>query len=105
MGHRLLKIFVDADTNKDGLVSKASFFKMIEGYLPEGTSIYADDAEKEASLLKMFNEMDLKYTGVISFDEWLTFCLQQRGVQGLRHQGCRPRLRGAHRALLVPPGD
>merc|ERR1711913_219538 len=29
----------------------------------------------------------------------------QRGVQGLRHQGCRPRLRGAHRALLVPPGD
>merc|ERR1712168_932345 len=26
--HRLLKIFVDADTNKDGLVSKASFFKM-----------------------------------------------------------------------------
>jgi len=79
--HRLLKIFVDADTNKDGLVSKASFFKMIEGYLPEGTSVYADDAEKEASLLKMFNEMDLKYTGVISFDEWLKFCLEHIGAK------------------------
>merc|ERR1711874_284254 len=42
---------------------------------------YADDAEKEASLLKMFNEMDLKYTGVISFDEWLTFCLQHIGAK------------------------
>merc|ERR1711887_208124 len=43
--------------------------------------VYADDAEKEASLLKMFNEMDLKYTGVISFDEWLTFCLQHIGAK------------------------
>merc|ERR1711915_128818 len=28
--HSLLKIFVDADTNKDGLVSKASFSKLIQ---------------------------------------------------------------------------
>merc|ERR1711939_1105422 len=30
MYHSLLKLFVDADTNKDGLVSKASFSKLID---------------------------------------------------------------------------
>merc|ERR1712234_37319 len=47
--HSLLKLFVDADTNRDGLVSKGSFSKM-------------------------FDSMDLKSTGVITFDEWLKFC-------------------------------
>ena len=28
--HSLLKLFVDADTNKDGLVSRASFSKLID---------------------------------------------------------------------------
>ena len=27
--HSLLKLFVDADTNKDGLISRASFFKLL----------------------------------------------------------------------------
>merc|ERR1712243_550995 len=30
MYHSLLKLFVDADTNKDGLVSKASFSQLID---------------------------------------------------------------------------
>merc|ERR1712126_238640 len=30
MYHSLLKLFVDADTNKDGLVSKASFSKLMD---------------------------------------------------------------------------
>jgi len=79
--HRMLKIFVGADTNKDGLVSKASFFKLIEGYIPQGTSIYANTTEKEEALEKLFNEMDLKYTGVITFDEWLKFCLEHIGAK------------------------
>ena len=66
---------------RDGLVSKASFFKLIEGYLPSGTSILANTAEKEEALEKMFNEMDLKYTGVITFDEWLKFCLEHIGAK------------------------
>merc|ERR1712111_41771 len=57
MYHSLLKLFVDADTNKDGLVSKASFSKLID-----------------AARQKMFDSMDLKSTGVITFDEWLKFC-------------------------------
>merc|ERR1712108_76928 len=46
--HSLLKMFVDADANKDGLVSRASFSNLID----------------EASRQKMFDSMDLKATGV-----------------------------------------
>merc|ERR1711868_116466 len=81
--HSLLKLFVDADTNGDGLVSKASFSKLIDaaaamprayGYAPEDSALYKTEAEKDAARQKMFDSMDLKSTGVITFDEWLKFC-------------------------------
>merc|ERR1712243_547848 len=80
--HSLLKIFVVADTNRDGLVSKASFSKPIDaaasmprayGYAPADSELYKTDAEKDAARQKMFDSMDLKSTGVITFDEWLKF--------------------------------
>merc|ERR1712099_169848 len=83
MYHCLLKMFVDADTNKDGLVSKSSFSKLIDaaaslprayGYAPEDSELYKTEAEKDAARQKMFDSMDLKSTGVITFDEWLKFC-------------------------------
>merc|ERR1711989_79197 len=83
MYHSLLKLFVDADTNKDGLVSKASFSKLIDaaatlprayGYAPADSELYKTEAEKDAARQKMFDSMDLKSTGVITFDEWLKFC-------------------------------
>jgi len=83
MYHSLLKLFVDADTNKDGLVSRASFSKLIDaaaamprayGYAPEDSELYKTEAEKDAARQKMFDSMDLKATGVITFDEWLKFC-------------------------------
>merc|ERR1712180_301452 len=70
--HSLLKIFVDADTNKDGLVSKASIPRAY-GYAPADSELYKTDAEKDAARQKMFDSMDLKSTGVITFDEWLKF--------------------------------
>merc|ERR1712058_146244 len=82
MYHSLLKLFVDADTNKDGLVSKASFSKLIDaaatlprayGYAPADSELYKTDADKDAARQKMFDSMDLKATGVITFDEWLKF--------------------------------
>merc|ERR1712112_430762 len=73
---KLLKIFVNADTNRDGLVSKASFLTLITGFVPEGTTAFATDAEKTEACDKMFNMMDLKHSGVITFDEWLKFCLE-----------------------------
>merc|ERR1712040_31475 len=81
--HSLLKLFVDADTNRDGLVSKSSFSKLIDaaatmprayGYAPADEELYKTDAEKDAARQKMFDSMDLKSTGVITFDEWLKFC-------------------------------
>merc|ERR1712142_844094 len=81
--HSLLKIFVDADTNRDGLVSKASFSKLIDaaaskprayGYAPADSDLYKTGEEKDAARQKMFDSMDLKPTGVITFDEWLKFC-------------------------------
>merc|ERR1712189_100536 len=82
MYHCLLKMFVDADTNKDGLVSKSSFSKLIDaaaslprayGYAPEDSELYKTEAEKDAARQKMFDSMDLKSTGVITFDKWLKF--------------------------------
>merc|ERR1712168_545870 len=82
MYHCLLKLFVDADTNKDGLVSKSSFSKLIDaaaslprayGYAPEDSELCKTEAEKDAARQKMFDSMDLKSTGVITFDEWLKF--------------------------------
>merc|ERR1712243_317722 len=81
--HSLLKIFVDADINKDGLVSKASFSKLIDaaasmprayGFAPADSELYKTDADKDAARQKMFDSMDLKATGVITFDERLKFC-------------------------------
>merc|ERR1712105_264947 len=81
--HSLLKMFVDADTNKDGLVSRASFSRLIDeaaamprayGYAPTDADLWKDQQEKEAYRQKMFDSMDLKATGVITFDEWLKFC-------------------------------
>merc|ERR1712098_957070 len=81
--HSSLKIFVDADTNRDGLVSKASFSKLIDaaasmprayGYAPADSDLYKTEEEKNIARQKMFDSMDLKATGVITFDEWLKFC-------------------------------
>jgi len=97
----LLKMFVDADTNRDGLVSKASFSKLIdiaialprkygypafdtEVYLPQkfgcpafDTEAYKTEEEKEVGRQKIFSSMDVKNTGVITFDEWLKFCQER----------------------------
>ena len=83
MYHSLLKLFVDADTNKDGLVSRGSFSTLIDqaaamprayGYAPTDADMWKNQEEKEAARQKMFDSMDLKATGVITFDEWLKFC-------------------------------
>merc|ERR1711887_266839 len=83
--HCLIKMFVDADTNKDGLVSRGSFSKLIDtaasiprmyGYAPEDAELYKTEEEKEQARQKMFDSMDLKATGVITVDEWLKFCIE-----------------------------
>jgi len=81
--HSLLKIFVDADTNRDGLVSKASSSMLVDaaasmprayGYAPADSDLCKTGEEKDAARKKMFDSMDLKSTGIITFDEWLKYC-------------------------------
>merc|ERR1712090_36304 len=83
--HCLIKMFVDVDTNRDGLVSKGSFSKLIDmaasiprkyGYAPMDAELYKTEVEKEQARQKMFDSMDLKGTGVITVDEWLKFCME-----------------------------
>merc|ERR1711917_94145 len=83
--HCLLKMFVDADTNNDGLVSKESFSKLVDGagalpraygFAPQDSELYKNEKEKEEARKKMFDSMDKKATGVITFDEWLAYCLE-----------------------------
>merc|ERR1712215_132223 len=65
----LIKMFVDVDTNRDGLVSKGSFSKLIDmaasiprkyGYAPMDAELYKTEVEKEQARQKMFDSMDLK---------------------------------------------
>merc|ERR1712029_739343 len=65
--HSLLKIFVDADTNKDGLVSEASFSNLIDaaasmprayGYAPADSELYKTDAEKDAACQAGIRRLD-----------------------------------------------
>ena len=73
----------EIDTNKDGLVSKGSFSKLIDMvasiprmycYTPIDVEMYKTEDEKEQDRRKMFDSMDLRGTGVIAVDEWLKFC-------------------------------
>merc|ERR1711940_309573 len=69
----LPKMFVDADTNKDGLDSKSSFSKLIDkavyiprmyGCAPIYSELYKTEQEKELARQENFDSMDLKSTGV-----------------------------------------
>ena len=83
--HCLLKMFADADTNNDGLVSGESFSKLVDaagalprvyGFAPKDSDLYKNEKEKEEARKKMFDSMDKKSTGVITFDEWLAYSLE-----------------------------
>merc|ERR1712107_853748 len=63
MYHSLLKLFV-----------AAAAMPRAYGYAPSDAELYKTETEKDASRQKMFDSMDLKATGVITFDEWLKFC-------------------------------
>ena len=83
--HSLLKMFAEADTNNDGLVSKESFSKLVDaagalprayGFAPKDSDLYKTEKDKEDARKKMFDSMDKKSTGVITFDEWLAYSLE-----------------------------
>ena len=67
--HCLLKMFADADTNNDGLVSQESFSKLVDaagalprayGFAPQDSDLYKTVEDKESARKKMFDSMDKK---------------------------------------------
>merc|ERR1712083_1011203 len=65
--HCLLKMFADADTNNDGLVSRESFSKLVDaagalprvyGFAPKDSDLYKNEKEKEEARKKMFDSME-----------------------------------------------
>ena len=66
------------------LFLRPSFAKLVDAagailrnfsYAPTDTELYKTEEEKEATRNKMFDSMDLKCTGVITFDEWVKFSM------------------------------
>ena len=88
MFHQLLKIFVDAETNKDGLVSRDDLLISLAAALPRAFGYaFTDSAEQQnnAAIISMidfqslrkFNEsLDaiVKHEAFITWDEWIKFC-------------------------------
>merc|ERR1712112_500526 len=64
--HCMLKMFVDA----------AGALPRAYGFAPQDSDLYKNEQEKEEARKKMFDSMDKKATGVITFDEWLAYCLE-----------------------------
>merc|ERR1719318_25159 len=83
--HWLLKMFTEADINKEGLVRKASFTKLFDmavsiprkyGYVPVELELYKTGEEKEQTIQNMFDSMDSRGTGIITFNEWYKFIMK-----------------------------
>jgi Ca2+-binding EF-hand superfamily protein len=80
----LLKMFVDCDKNKNGLVAKAQFSELVDtaaetprryGFAPSSADMFASKQEMEASRSTLFDSMDYDSSGTITFDEFLKYAL------------------------------
>jgi len=82
--NNLLKIFVDCDLKKTGMVAKAQFSELVDtaastprryGYAPSQKDMFASQAEEDASRSALFDSMDFSGDGLITFDEFLKYTL------------------------------
>jgi hypothetical protein len=80
----LLKMFVDCDKSKNGLVDKQQFSELVEtaaatprlyGFAPSSADMFKNKAEMEASRDALFEGMNEKGDGKITFDQFLTYTL------------------------------
>merc|ERR1712024_371826 len=110
--HSLLKLFVDADTNKDGLVSRASFSKLIDaaaamprayGYAPTDAEQYKlylraalasptspEYVELYWFMLELFTEADTDKDGIVKLAEFASMMDQLVAVPKKHGLTCCP---------------
>jgi Ca2+-binding EF-hand superfamily protein len=58
------------------LIDMAASIPRMYGYAPVDSELYKTEQEKEQARMKMFDSMDLKSTGMITFDEWYKFSME-----------------------------
>jgi Ca2+-binding EF-hand superfamily protein len=58
------------------LIDMAASIPRMYGYAPVDSELYKTEQEKEQARTKMFDSMDLKSTGMITFDEWYKFSME-----------------------------
>merc|ERR1719329_1044511 len=80
----LAECFLDADSDRDGLVRAQEFDGLCEsavriprrfGLAPGWSEMYVDVAERQALREQMFRSMDKHGRGMIGMDEWIAFSL------------------------------
>ena len=68
-----LKFLSEASFNQ--LVDMAASIPMMYGYAPKDTELFLNEHGRQFARKKMFDSMNLKSTGVITFDEWYKFSM------------------------------
>lgn len=80
----LAECFLDADSDRDGLVSSEEFDFLIEraaslprrfGLAPSWVECYGDVAGRQAARQEMFRQMDKDQSGKIGMEEWVEFTM------------------------------
>jgi len=80
----LLKMFVDCDHQKNGLLDREHFSDLVDtaaetprryGFAPSTADMFANKKEMEASRGALFATMDSNNTGKITFDKFLKYAL------------------------------
>lgn len=81
----LLETFQTADVRRNGEVDPIAFDRMIEaaaaaprrhGLAPKTSDLFKNDWERLSKRKELFDRIDTKGTGTISFDEWLNYALE-----------------------------
>ena len=76
MSHALRKMFVDADTNKDGLVSRAEFTAMMNKFLATPKKFYLP-CPAEGQYDALFQKYVLRKNGTMTVNEWMALATQE----------------------------
>jgi len=81
----LCECFLDADTDRDGLVRPGEFDFLIEdaaalprrfGMAPSWNECYGNENNRRQARSQMFNQMDTQRRGAIGMEEWIDFALK-----------------------------
>mmetsp|Transcript_76131 Transcript_76131/g.176600 ORF Transcript_76131/g.176600 Transcript_76131/m.176600 type:complete len:408 (-) Transcript_76131:266-1489(-) len=106
----VLKCFVDADKDMDGLLDANDFNVLLEvasvpprkfGFAPETSKMYASEADKLEARTKVFNDLDKEGSGYVGFDACLEYVYQHicEKSASLGSEGVVPEIEAAGPAL------